>query len=154
MTDRRQFLTAYASLVGALVAATLRSSALAAEARGEAGTRLNAIFDVFMDERLTKTPEQLTSLGLDKGKYAWAKAKLNDASLAQLHEYKRDRASQLKRLKAFDRSSLTGRDLADYDTVTFQLETIARTEPFEYGDVRGYIVPYVVSQHGWISGHT
>ncbi len=26
------------------------------------------------------------------------------------------------------------------------METIVRTEPFDYGDQRGYIVPYVVSQ--------
>jgi uncharacterized protein (DUF885 family) len=146
VTDRRQFLTVTASLVGAVVAAALRPTALAAEANGEAGSRLDALFDAFMDERLTKNPEQLTSLGLDKGKYAWAKAKLTDASLQQLREYKSDHASQLKRLKAFDRSALTGRDLADYDTVDFQLETIARTAPFDYGDVRGYIVPYVVTQ--------
>jgi uncharacterized protein (DUF885 family) len=146
VADRRQFLAATASLVGAVVAAALRPSMLAAEAEGEAGARLDALFDVFMDERLAKNPEQLTSLGLDKGKYAWAKAKLTDASLQQLHDYKRDNASQLKRLEALDRSSLTGRDLANYDTVAFQLETIARTEPFDYGDVRGYIVPYVVTQ--------
>jgi uncharacterized protein (DUF885 family) len=146
VTDRRQFLAATASLVGAVVAAALRSTALAAEAEGGASARLNALFDVFMDERLAKNPEQLTSLGLDKGKYAWAKMKLTDASLQQLHEYKRGNASQLKRLKALDRSAFTGRDLASYDTVAFQMETIARTEPFDYGDVRGYIVPYVVSQ--------
>jgi uncharacterized protein (DUF885 family) len=146
VTDRRQFITATVSLVGAAVAAALRSSAFAAEVSDQAAARLDALFDVFMDERLTRNPEEATSLGLDKGKYAWAKSKLNDASLQQLHEFKRDNAAQLKRLKALDRGSLTGRDLANYDTVAFQLETIARTEPFEYGDVRGYIVPYVVSQ--------
>jgi uncharacterized protein (DUF885 family) len=34
-------------------------------------------------------------------------------------------------------------DGANYDTVEFQMETIARTEPFEYGDLGR---PYVVSQ--------
>jgi uncharacterized protein (DUF885 family) len=139
--DRRQFVTVTASLVAACVAASLRR-ALAAPA-SEATERLNALFDVFMDERLTKNPEQLTSLGLDKGKYAWARAKLTDASLQRVREFKQENASRLQRLRAFGRSSLAGSDLANYDTVEFQMETIARTEPFEYGDA---VRPYVVSQ--------
>ncbi len=147
MTDRRQFLAATGSLVAAFVASTPRSAALAAApAADDAGARLNALFDVFMDERLSRNPDQLTSLGLDKGKYAWAKAKLTEASLEHLQEFKQDNASQLRRLNAFDRGSFSGRDLANYDTVAYQMETIARTAPFDYGDVRGYIVPYVVSQ--------
>jgi uncharacterized protein (DUF885 family) len=145
--DRRQFLAGTGSLVAALVASSLRHAALAAElAAGEATARLNALFDVFMDERLTKNPEQLTTLGLDKGKYAWAKAKLTEASLQRLREFKQENASRLRRLKAFGRGSLAGADLASYDTVAYQMETIARTEPFDYGDVRQGIVPYVVSQ--------
>ena len=147
MTDRRQFLAATGSLVAAFVASTPRSAALAAApAADDAGARLNALFDVFMDERLSRNPDQLTSLGLDKGKYAWAKAKLTEASLEHLQELKQDNASQLRRLNAFERGSLSGRDLANYDTVAYQMETIARTAPFDYGDVRGYVVPYVVSQ--------
>jgi len=138
---RRQFVTVTASLVAACVATSLRR-ALAAPA-SEATERLNALFDVFMDERLTKNPEQLTSLGLDKGKYAWARAKLTDASLQRVREFKQENASRLQRLRAFGRSSLAGSDLANYDTVEFQMETIARTEPFEYGDA---VRPYVVSQ--------
>jgi uncharacterized protein (DUF885 family) len=139
--DRRRFVTVTGSLVAACVAASLRR-ALAAPA-SEATERLNALFDVFMDERLTKNPEQLTSLGLDKGKYAWARAKLTDASLQRVREFKQENASRLQRLRAFGRSSLAGSDLANYDTVEFQMETIARTEPFEYGDA---VRPYVVSQ--------
>src|SRR5438128_940620 len=65
----------------------------------EATERLNALFDVFMDERLTKNPEQLTSLGLDKGKYAWARAKLTEASLQRVRESKQENASRLQRLR-------------------------------------------------------
>jgi uncharacterized protein (DUF885 family) len=139
--DRRQFVTVTGSLVAACVAASLRR-VLAAPAN-EATERLNALFDAFMDERLTKNPEQLTSLGLDKGKYAWARAKLTEASLQRVRESKQENASRLQRLRAFGRGSLAGSDLANYDTVEFQMETIARTEPFEYGDG---VRPYVVSQ--------
>ncbi len=143
MIDRRQFVTVAGSLVAACVASSLRQVLAASPPASEVTERLNALFDVFMDERLTKNPEQLTSLGLDKGKYAWAKAKLTEASLQRVREFKQENASRLQRLRAFDRSLLAGSDLANYDTVEFQMETIARTEPFEYGDG---VRPYVVSQ--------
>ena len=151
MIDRRQFMVASGSLVATAVAAALMRTAAGeqAAARGQAraatpaGERLDALFDVFMDERLTRRPERLTSLGLDKGKYAWAKAKLTDESLASVREFKASEASQLKRLEAFDRKSVSGPDRADYDTVMFQLETQARLAPFDYGSGAR---PYVVSQ--------
>ncbi len=143
--DRRQFVSAAGSLVATCIASTLRPAARAAAppAPNEAGERLNALFDAFMDERLSKNPEQLTVLGLDKGKYAWARAKLSDASLRRVREFKTENASRQRRLKAFDPSSLSGTDLANYDTVAYQLESIARTEPFDYGELAR---PYVVSQ--------
>jgi uncharacterized protein (DUF885 family) len=143
--DRRQFVSVAGSLVAACIAASLRRAAHAASPpASEATERLNALFDVFMDERLTRHPEQLTSLGLDKGKYAWAKAKLSDESLAAVRENKAEYGRQLERLKAFDRNSVAGADRASYDTVMFQLETEVRTAPFEYGT--GVANPYVVSQ--------
>jgi uncharacterized protein (DUF885 family) len=151
--DRRGFLVTSGSIVATCIAPLLRSAAFAAAAAPAAGpaaggatTRLHALFDVFMDERLTENPEQLTSLGLDKGKYAWAKAKLTPASLERVQDFKRQGASQLERLRAFPRAALAGRDLADYDTVAYQLETLTRAARFAYGDVRGYVVPYVVTQ--------
>jgi uncharacterized protein (DUF885 family) len=144
--DRRRFLATTGSVIAASVASSLRTAALAAATATPDIARLHALFDTFMDERLTRNPEQLTSLGLDKARYAWARSKLTEASLGRLHELKRQSASQLARLRAFPRASLAGRDLADYDTVAYQLETITQTEPFDYGDVRGYVVPYVVSQ--------
>jgi uncharacterized protein (DUF885 family) len=142
--DRRQFLGSAASLVALTVAASLRGVALAnIPPSGEATAHLNALFDVFMDERLSKNPQQLTTLGLDTGKYAWARSKLDDASLERQHQAKLENASRLKRLRAFPRTSLKGTDVANYDTVDFQMETIARLEPFQYGD---FTRPYVVSQ--------
>ena len=144
MIDRREFITVAGSLVAACIASSLRRTAEAASPpASEATERLNALFDVFMEERFEKNPDVLTVLGLDKGKYAWAKSKLTEASLQWVRESKLDNASRLKRLKAFDRSTLSGADLANYDTVAYQLETTARTEPFDYGDG---VRPYVVSQ--------
>jgi uncharacterized protein (DUF885 family) len=142
--DRRRFVVASSSVIAVAVAAALTRALPAAEAGASTpADRLDALFDAFMDERLTRHPERLTSLGLDKGKYAWAKSKLNDESLASVSEFKAIEASQLKRLKAFERNSVSGRDRADYDTVAFQLETAARVAPFDYGSG---VRPYVVSQ--------
>jgi uncharacterized protein (DUF885 family) len=145
VVDRRQFLAAASgTMVSVFVAASLRQAALAtAPAATDITTRLNALFDVFMDERLAKDPELVTALGLDKGKYAGAKSRLTENSLERVRDFKQENASQLKRLKAFGRGQLSAADLASYDTVEFQMETIARTDPFDYGDLGR---PYIVSQ--------
>jgi len=130
--------------VSAFVAASLRQAARAtAPAATDTTARLNALFDVFVDERFAKNPELVTVLGLDKGKYAWAKSRLTDNSVERARESKQENASRLKRLRTFGRGQLSGADLANFDTVQFQMETIARTEPFDYGDLGR---PYVVSQ--------
>ncbi len=74
--DRRQFVTVAGSVIGAAVAAALARAPLAAEAASAQtpAARLDALFDAFMDERLNRRPQLVTSLGLDTGKYAWAKA--------------------------------------------------------------------------------
>jgi len=143
--DRRQFLAATSStLVSAFVAASLQRAAFAtAPAASDATARLDALFDAFMDERIAKNPELLTVLGLDKGKYVWARSRLTENSLERARDFKQENASRLKRLRAFGRRQLSGADLANFDTVEFQMETIARTEPFDYGDLGR---PYVVSQ--------
>jgi uncharacterized protein (DUF885 family) len=148
VTDRREFLAAASSLVAAAVAAALpgRTSATApapAPESGGAPRRLDALFEVFMDERLSRNPELATTLGLDKGKYAWAKSKLTENSLQRVRELMQENASRLERLEAFGRGSLSGSDLANYDAVAYQMETLARSEPFDYGDLGR---PYVVSQ--------
>jgi uncharacterized protein (DUF885 family) len=151
VTDRRQFIVAAGSVLAASLASLGRAvlttaatpAASAVPAAVGASARLNALFDVFMDERLTKNPEQITTLGLDKGKYAWAKSKLTEDSVERARAFKQENASRLRRLKAFPRGSLAGSDLANYDTVAYQMETIARTEPIDYGDLGR---PYVVSQ--------
>jgi uncharacterized protein (DUF885 family) len=145
--DRRQFVLASGSLVAAGVAGALRpvfaATAPAAPGSADITTRLDALFDVLVDERLSKSPEELTSLGLDNGKYAWAKSQLNQQSLERARDFKKENAGRLQRLKAFGRDSLSGRDLANYDTVMYTMETIERTVPFQFGDLTR---PYVVSQ--------
>ena len=143
--NRRRFLTTAGSVIAATVAASLARVARATDpaAPGGAAAQLDALFDTFMDERFARRPQLLTSLGLDTGKYAWARAKLGDLSPEAVKDEKRESAGQLRRLKAFDRGSVTGADRASYDTVMFQLVTAERYAPFEYGEG---VRPYVVSQ--------
>jgi uncharacterized protein (DUF885 family) len=144
--NRRKFVLASGALIAASVAGALQRARAATEpATGvpDVTARLNALFDQLMDDRLSKSPEEITTLGLDSGKYAWAKSQLTDQSLARAHAFKQENAARLQRLKAFGRSSLSGRDLANYDTVMYTMETIERTEPFDFGSLTR---PYVVSQ--------
>jgi uncharacterized protein (DUF885 family) len=143
VTDRRQFLVQSGALVGLSVAAALRAPGAFADTAPAGTERLNALFDVFMAERFAKSPELLTSLGLDKDQYAWARSQLNDQSLERVTQSKQENASRLKRLRDFGRDGLARSDLANYDTVEFQLETAARAAAIPYGD---YVRPYVVSQ--------
>ena len=143
MIDRRQFVASAGSLIAVSVAASLRHAALAAAAPAAGGARLDALFDTFMDERFAHSPDLVTILGLDTGKYAASKSKLTPGSLAHWREDKEQNASQLKRLRAFRRAGLGAGDLANYDTVEFTMETRSRGAPFEYGEVGR---PYVVSQ--------
>jgi len=140
--DRRQFVATAGSLIAVSVAASLRQAPLAA-APAAGGARLDALFDTFMAERFARSPDLVTILGLDTGKYAASKSKLTPGSLAHWREDKEQNASQLKRLRAFRRAGLSAGDLANYDTVEFTLETRSRGAPFEYGEVGR---PYVVSQ--------
>ena len=142
MIDRRQFVASAGSLIAVSVAASLRHAPLAA-APAAGGARLDALFDTFMAERFARSPDLVTILGLDTGKYAASKSKLTPGSLAHWREDKEQNASQLKRLRAFRRAGLSAGDLANYDTVEFTLETRSRGAPFEYGEVGR---PYVVSQ--------
>jgi uncharacterized protein (DUF885 family) len=80
---------------------------------------------------------------LDKGRYAWAKAKLNDQSLERRDAARKENLDRLRRLRAFDRKKLSGLPLANYETVEFQMDTASRIAALRYGDG---VLPYVVSQ--------
>ena len=140
MFDRRQIL-----LSGAATAAYASMGAPFAFADA-AGDKLNKLFDSFMDADLDRSPEGVTGLGLDTGKRAWEKAKLDEASLAAFAGDKKRNTQQLAALKAFDRSSLTGMDQINYDVVMFGLQsTEAANRRYNYGP-GGAGAPYIISQ--------
>jgi uncharacterized protein (DUF885 family) len=138
MIDRRRLL---------LTASALLAPAPAfAEAAGARHGALNALFDRFVGEGLDRSPETVTSLGLDKGARAAAKSRLDDRSRAAITETQRLNARQLAELDAFGRQGLTGMDLVNYDTVRFGLAgqvEAARRFPYAGGNAGA---PYVLNQ--------
>ena len=150
MFDRRTFLLSAAST--AAFAATVRPSfafaqAAAANASG-ASAALNALMERGLQELILSDPETRTSLGLDTGANAAAKAQLLDRSLPAL----RARQDKMRRfhaeLQQIDRRQLSGMDAVNYDTIKHFGDTvIGAYDNFEYG-THSWPEPYTVSQLG------
>jgi len=138
MLDRRDLLASSAALLAC------PGAALAAGPGGDGA--LNTLFDQFMKENLDNSPMTVTSLGLDTGARAYQKSQIDDASLAGIAKSKAITASQLARLQALDRNSLTAKGKVSYDVVLYGLVTGAdANKRFAYGP-GGAGQPYVLSQ--------
>lgn len=145
MLDRRSLIAAG---IAASVMAGLRSparAALAEPATGE-GARLNAIYERFYEALLDTDPEFCTSLGLDKGERAGAKARLTDRSPAGIKRGHDLYRTGLKELKAIDTSKLSGMDLINYETFRGPWEHYVRAyDTFGYG-LHSWPEPHPVTQ--------
>ena len=107
---------------------------------------LNALYDQFFQDDLRRRPEQATELGLDKGPNADLKAKLQDVSGAGLAAERDATADRIRRLEAFDRSTLKGIDRVNYDTVLYVAEVTAPILELGIGGQDGFSPsPYVLS---------
>ena len=116
MQNRRQLMMA-AGAMAALAATRAQAAPTGAEAQ------LSAFLDQVFQETLDGSPELVTSLGLDKGARAAAKAELHDASMVGIEKRKARNSDQLRRLKAIDRKQLSGMAAVNYDTLLFELQT-------------------------------
>lgn len=109
-------------------------------------TKLNALFATFMDEVLDRSPEFVTSLGLDAGNRAYQKSMLANRSPAEIAALKQLNASQLARLRAIDRGALSGMDAVNYDAVLYGVQQQEDSDKrFQYGAI-GAGAPYVLTQ--------
>ncbi|MFI4964139.1 MAG: DUF885 domain-containing protein [Caulobacterales bacterium] len=133
--------------------ALLLTSGAAAAAAGVASRAfaagdpaLAALFDRFFQENLQHRPESATQLGLDKGKNAPLKARLDDVSSTGRAAARALNADQLRRLQAIDRAKLTGPDRLNYDVVLYTRQSTARTQSFDFGGSAFSPSPYVLSQ--------
>ncbi|WP_421932555.1 DUF885 domain-containing protein [Phenylobacterium sp.] len=111
-----------------------------------AGQQLSKLLDALFEEALDDSPELVTQLGLDKGPRAEAKRRLSDASIEDLEKDRARTADQLARMKAIDRSQLTGMAAVNYDSVIFGIANADEANKrFKYGS-EGAGQPYVLSQ--------
>jgi len=107
---------------------------------------LNALFDAIMKEQMERSPELVTSLGLDSGDMAGAKSRLSDVSLAASARDKSDNLDRIRRLKAVDPSAFSASDRVNYATVLYTMEVQAEADrQFDYGG-SGSGAPYALTQ--------
>lgn len=139
MLNRRDLLLSTGAAAVAIGLAPRR-----AQAAGD--PQLSALFDAFFDEGLQLRPESATQIGLDKGRNAGLKARLNDPSSAGRAKARALNDDQLRRLKAIDRSKLSGADRLNYDVVLYTRESTARTQGFDFGGAAFSPSTYVLSQ--------
>ncbi len=143
MMNRRSVLK-----TGAASAAVIALTRPILGAEPDAGAKLNALFDSFIDERLDLSPFFATGLGVDTGKRAHQRAEMDDASLAGVERQNKLTESELARLSAFDRASVSGEDQVSYDVVLYGLKTNdAANKRYAYGG-GGAGSPYIISQLG------
>jgi uncharacterized protein (DUF885 family) len=137
--DRRAFLLSS----GALATIGIVPGALAQTAPGSSDAELRALLDRFFYDRLQDSPEQATSLGLDKGERAALRGRLSDNSAAgQARHLARTRAESAA-LAKIDRAKLSSNAQVDYDVVQYQLDRTLAGARFPYGDGGS---PYILSQ--------
>jgi uncharacterized protein (DUF885 family) len=138
--NRRAFCLASTATVA------LSGTALAAPAPASGDAALNETFDAFFNAALDESPMLVTSLGLDTGAGAAAKSKIDDSSLAALARHKGLVASELARLRAIDRRSLSPAAAINYDAALYDLAADdSANRRFAYGNA-GAGSPYVISQ--------
>jgi uncharacterized protein (DUF885 family) len=138
--DRRGFLT------GASAGAVALASRAQAQTPAGVAAELDRAFDDFLNQALDNSPEQVTSLGLDKGPRAGAKSRLHDASLAEVERRKAETTENLARLRRIDRKALTDMAAVNYDCVLYNLETA--DEGYRRFAYPAGGSPYVLSQIG------
>jgi len=147
MLDRRAVLRSATALTVLAVSGDAFAKTKSVKASPGA-VKLNALFNAFMDEVLDRSPELVTSLGLDKGPRAYQKSLLANRSPDEIAALKRLNTSQLARLSAINRGALTGMDGVNYDVVLYGLQQQAETDKrFQFGAI-GAGAPYVLYQLG------
>ncbi|MDE2266790.1 MAG: DUF885 family protein [Alphaproteobacteria bacterium] len=144
MLDRRSVLRSGTALT--LLAVSGEALAKTSTPANPEAAKLNALFDTFMSEILDRSPEFVTSLGLDTGNRAYQKSMLGSRSLAEVAALKQLNTSQLTRLRAINRGALSGMDAVNYDAVLYGVQQQEDSDKrFQYGAI-GAGAPYVLTQ--------
>jgi len=144
MLNRRQMLAA--SAAGAAFAA---APALAQPTTEDA--RLDVLLTRQFEEGLGRSPQGVTSLGLDVGARAGQRAELNDRSPAAVAQQRAINARNLEQLKTIRADQLSEEARLSYDIALFQREIAAAEARFPWHTTEGWRrTPYVISQIGGV----
>ncbi len=139
--DRRQLLKTGAATIVLASLADARDVWATSTGSAEDG-RLAVLLNSIVEQMLDRSPEAVTSLGLDNGSRLGAKGMLDDRSLAGWESDKVHTAAQFAELKAIRREMLTGLNRTNYDSVLFGIDaqnTMNHDLPYAGS-------PYVLSQ--------
>ena len=150
MLNRRRLLQTAAA------AGTLAPFAACAPTTGLGGAGGNAAADTLVAEigetSVLINPQLATNLGLDSGTRARLKSQLGAKGIEGRRAAIALNDDWLARLRAIDRSRLTGQSAVSFDVVKFQAEALNDARDFGYGDfgfvdAAAYpIQPYTLSQ--------
>ena len=109
--------------------------------------KLAALLQSIYDEQLENSPGLATSLGLDKGKLAGLKSKLDPSTPEERARVTAFYDKSVTALKGIDRSKLTGMDRINYDTVLWDFDnTLKGYKSYQFGDGGTYWGPYPLTQ--------
>jgi uncharacterized protein (DUF885 family) len=141
--DRRTFI---ASSGAAALATALLPEPILAQPGGSGDAALNALFEEIFQEAVRSSPEQATSLGLDKGANAGLKGRLSPRTLAERARQQARVKDALARLSRVDRSTLSPAARLNLEVVTYSL-TNQIVAPQRFG-LDSAIRPYRIFQQG------
>jgi len=150
--DRRTLLQAavglaFAAAAGSATTAGAQPAADTKRASGSSDAKLAALLQRLAEEHLRRSPEEATSLGLDSGKDAALRGRLDDRSLDAIAQHRRDVGAALGELARIDRTSLGAAAQLDYDVASFVFTTLAdQLGRYGFVDLNLRPSPYVVSQ--------
>lgn len=144
MIDRRNLLKSGAGFGFGILSAGVSNLAFAQDGN-EASKALAAAFDRGFKNMLDLSPGLCTAVGLDNGKHAYQKSKLDHANQESRDKYLGFLKTTLSEFKAIDRNSLSGMERINYDTMIWDgTNQIKGIESFK--GAGGGSGPYAVSQ--------
>ncbi|HEX8626372.1 MAG TPA: DUF885 family protein [Allosphingosinicella sp.] len=141
--DRRTFI---ASSGAVALAATVPGAALAQRRAGSGDAALNALFERIFQQQVQRSPEQATSLGLDKDSNAGLKSRLSPRTLAERARVLAQNKEALASLAAVDRRTLSPAAKLNLEVVIYSL-TNQIAAPQRFG-LDSAIRPYRIFQQG------
>ena len=136
---RRQF------LAGTGTIALACSLPVAARAQSAAGAQLNAVMDRVFWGDMRLSPAQMTALGIDTGKNAWARHHLGEFGRAGIEAEEAHATQMLNAIRAIPTEGLDEPQKVHHAVVTDMLEKRLWGAPFGMGSVYS---PYVLSHMG------